>query len=196
MILITAFEPFGKYEKNPSITVASKLAGKNRKTITVPVTYSDARAIPQKVMTNEIEGVLSIGFAPSRKQLSIEAVAINFMHSLLPDNKGVLAKMEKIYADGAPAYFSPIPPAKIVNAWNDAKIPGYISESAGAYVCNTLFYSFLYYRDKMKLNTPMVFMHIPPDESMGLKNPGIAYVEQSTMVKAAEIIITFLMKNK
>ncbi|NPA74552.1 MAG: hypothetical protein GXO25_00535 [Euryarchaeota archaeon] len=192
MILITAFEKFGKYDRNPSMDVLEEINHRNIMKKVVPVTYKDAKEMPEVFLNDKIDAILAMGFAPARPQISVEGIALNTMNSGMPDNNGVVATLEKLFPDGPMAYTTLQIASYLVGELKDSGIPAYISYSAGTYVCNALFYSFNYWIEKKNLEIPVVFVHIPPDEKMAVENQNFSFVERKTMVSAITRIIELL----
>ncbi len=195
MIILTGFEPFGNHNVNPSWEIVKELEDDDTKIYKIPVSFEKAKKIPAEILMKNVNGVISIGYAPSRAQISVEAVAINLMDSMTPDNEGYTPSMKKIYEDGAPAYFSTVPPHEVVGLLKSKGIPSYVSHSAGTYVCNTLFYSFLYFANKNGLQIPICFVHIPPTENIALNKPNLPYVQKDSIVKAIETMIDFIYRH-
>ncbi len=189
MILITAFEKFGPFDRNPTIDIANALKDYALTEI-VPVTFKDARKIPLRFLKKEdVDGVLCMGFAPSRSKITVEAVALNIMHSKFPDNDGFVPQFEKVYDDGPPAYINLKTAEKFVAALQNVDLPVRISYSAGTYVCNTLYYSFLYQIDALKLGIPAIFIHFPPDEKLAQNQNTVSHISLSKMIAAAKTAI-------
>ncbi len=195
MIVLTGFEKFGKFKINPSLEVVKSLKNKKIKYVNVPVCYSKAKMMAREIIKENIEGVISFGLADGRANISVEAVAINIMDDKKKDNCGYRVRREKIYKDGKDAYFSTLDFYGIVDELRKNKIPSYVSYSAGTYVCNTLFYSLLYYRDKFKKDIPIGFVHLPSNEDIVVNKINKPYVEFETMRKAAKIIIDFTFRH-
>jgi pyroglutamyl-peptidase len=118
---------------------------------------------------------LSLGLAGSRWGLSVERVAINVRDYPSPDNEGAQPCDEPITLDGPAAYFSTLPFREIVAAWHAAGIPGYVSNSAGAYLCNEIMYLALHRSQDAGFRAG--FIHLPylPEQVVAEK------VEQPSM---------------
>lgn len=89
--------------------------------------------------------ILSIGQAGKRDSVTPEIVAINLRDASMADNAGNEPQDEPVIADGQNAYFSSVPCRAIVQAVKKAGVPCALSYSAGAYVCNDLFYTLLHH---------------------------------------------------
>ena len=195
MIILTGFEKFGNFKRNPSLEAIKDLEDETVKIITVPVCFQDAKRIAREIMQEDVKGVISFGLADGRANISVEAIAINVMDDRSKDNCGYRASGEKIYRDGKDAYFSTLDFYGTVKELRKNRIPSYVSYSAGGFVCNTLFYSLLYYREKFKRDIPVGFVHFPSSEDIVLERINRPYVELETLKKAAEIIINFTFRH-
>ena len=107
--------------------------------------------------------------------IRIERVALNIDDARSADNAGYAPVDIKIHDDGKNAYFSSLPIKVIQHAVVAKNIPAIISNSAGTYVCNHLFYELLYWCDKLSLPTKISFLHLPrlPEQVIGTQNPSM-----------------------
>ncbi len=193
MIILTGFEPFKNFKKNPSWLVADSLKGEGILSLKVPVSYNKVKNLSMEIIQQyKPEAILSLGLADGRAQISVENLAVNIMDSSSTDNDGFAPHREKIFEDGAEVYTSTIPVFRIVDALREQGIPAYVSYHAGTYVCNALFYSFLYHANKMGMNIPIGFIHLPSTEDMVLKRENRPYVEFETMKRAIKIAIEII----
>ena len=72
-----------------------------------------------------------------------------------PDNDGYCPSEEQIYPDAPLAYRTPINIKTIANQLQEQQLPVAISNSAGLYVCNRVYYEALH------LQQNALFVHIP-----------------------------------
>ncbi len=195
MFIVTGFESFAKFKSNPSERIAKYLEEeyKEVRAEIVPVKFEEAKEYARKIIGQNPEAVISFGLADGKPQISIEKIAVNIMDSSTPDNSGFKPFRMKIFDDGEDAYSSTLPVYRILDALHDNGIPAYISYTAGTYVCNTLFYSLLYYARKMGKSIPVGFVHLPSTEKMALKRR-VPYVEYETMKMAAKIILDVIYR--
>jgi pyroglutamyl-peptidase len=73
--------------------------------------------------------------------LSIERVAINLNDARIPDNLGEQPIDTPVVPGGPAAYFSTLPIKAMVRALREAGIPASVSQTAGTFVCNQVFYN-------------------------------------------------------
>ena len=145
-ILLTGFEPFGGESINPSWEVARRLAGDTigamrLVSVQLPCVFAQAPQVLQEVLTHHSPlAVLCLGQAEGRSEVTPERVAINVMQARIPDNAGAQPQEEPVVPDGPVAYASGLPLSRIVHRLRELAIPASISNSAGTFVCNQVFY--------------------------------------------------------
>ncbi|MDY4300437.1 pyroglutamyl-peptidase I [Pseudomonas salmasensis] len=146
-VLLTGFEPFDKAAVNPSWEAVRQLDG-------VPLSEGVtmvARCLPCAFasaaetllqLINELQPamVIATGLGPGRSDISIERVAINVNDARIPDNLGAQPIDTAVVAGGPAAYFSTLPIKGMVKAVRDAGIAASVSQTAGTFVCNQVFY--------------------------------------------------------
>ena len=185
MLILTGFEPFGKFESNPSWEVAKSIGGDNA--FRIHVTYKNAKESAKKIMELHPNSVISLGLDPSTKKLKVEAEGVNVMYATVPDNDGYIAHGEKIFNDGENCYLTDIPFLDLVSYLNSKGIKAIPSFFAGTYVCNTLYYSLLYYQNKISPETHTIFIHIPPSREISSEGWKIEEIKEGVK-KAIDFI--------
>jgi pyroglutamyl-peptidase len=169
-ILLTGFEAFAGLSSNPSQAIALALddqnIGKARVVSKIlPVDGIKAPEILEKALTElEPDAILMLGLAQGRPQIALERVALNVLEYRIPDNAGITRHGERVLEEGSDALFSSLPIAEILKVWLEAKIPAYVSDSAGTYLCNQVMFLARVWRP----NIPAGFIHLPADETLAL----------------------------
>lgn len=163
-ILITCFEPFGGEEKNSSMAVAEKIPGVIAEyeavKVTLPVEFCRAAKLAEaKAREIEAKLIISFGQAGARSNVTPELVAINLNHAVIPDNAGVMPQDTPIDKNGHAAYFTRFPARTLSEKIKAHGVPSALSYSAGAYVCNDLYYRLLSSFEKEDVR--VIFIHIP-----------------------------------
>jgi len=139
--------------------------------------------------------VLSFGLALGCAKISLERVALNLMDFRIPDNAGVKVSDQPVVEGGQNAYFSTLPVRPLLKALQDAGIPAQLSLSAGAYLCNQVFYRMMHCIASNGLDIQAGFIHLPaqPEQT--------ATMEKSTPsmgldleIQALRIILSTLLK--
>ncbi len=133
-----------------------------------------------------------MGQAAGRARVSIERVAINVDDSEAKDNDGIIKRDEAIFADGENAYFSTLPIKKMLKAVNEKGIPAAVSNTAGTYVCNHVFYSLMYYLNKDKKSARGGFIHLPCLPEQTLNNPNTPSMPLEMQAEAIKTCIETL----
>ncbi|GAA4677470.1 pyroglutamyl-peptidase I [Frondihabitans cladoniiphilus] len=145
-ILLTGFEPFAGAESNPSGQAVELVASRwNRPetlvTSILPVEFDAAgAALATLVADHSPDVVLAAGLADGRRSISIERVAINVDDARIPDNGGAQPIDRPIDPSGPAAWFATLPIKAITAAVGREGIPVAVSQTAGTYVCNHVFY--------------------------------------------------------
>ena len=200
-ILVTAFEPFNNENINSSLEVLNILPNKILNTeilkLTLPtVRYKSLEIINKYIDSTNAEVILMLGEAGGRANISIERVAINIDDFKIKDNEGNHPTDEIIIKDGKNAYFSNLPIKKINDAINNIDIPSNISNTAGTFVCNHIFYGVAH--KIQNTDKQCGFIHIPftPKQVVNKNNIPSMSTEISTkaIIKTIEIIIENYIK--
>jgi pyroglutamyl-peptidase len=103
--------------------------------------------------------ILCIGQAGGRAAVTPERIGVNIRDAKIADNAGNQPVGQFVADDGPAAYFSTVPVMAMANAIQTAGLPGQVSNSAGAFVCNDTLYGLLHHY----AGTPVKvgFIHVP-----------------------------------
>ena len=185
-VLLTGFEPFESEPINPSWEVVRALDGTEIGGATVV-----ARQLPcmfgaaikeVRLLIDELKPalVIAVGQAGGRPEMSVERVAINVDDARIADNAG-MQPIDTAIVDGGPAaYFSTLPIKAIVRDMRAAGVPASVSQTAGTFVCNHVFYGLMH-----ALGTSGVrggFIHIPYLPEQAARHPGQPSLALETMI--------------
>ena len=166
-VLLTGFEPFGTHIVNPSELLARSLEGRviGGRAVAVRVLPVETRALRERIATvlgeEQPEIVIGTGYAPGRASLAVERIGVNVLDFDTPDAAGTMRKNEPVEPGGPDARLSTLPLAEIVAAWTAVGIPGYISDSAGTYLCNQWLYDALALTASSAPTVAAGFVHLP-----------------------------------
>ncbi|MGY5339198.1 pyroglutamyl-peptidase I [Levilactobacillus spicheri] len=197
-ILVTGFDPFGKETINPAWEAVRRLpatiAGAQIVTLQVPTVFDQAASVVHAAIVREQpDVVLDIGQAGGRSGLTPERVAINLNDAGIADNQGNQPVDQPIQADGAAAYFTQLPVKAMVAAIRAAGLPGYLSTTAGTFVCNHLMYQVQYQRAHEFPRLRAGFMHIPFLPSQVSARPGVPSLALADDVRGLTAAITAIV---
>ena len=190
-ILLTGFEPFGSATSNPSGEIVKQISGENIVTAILPVAYAQsAEHLLALIAEHNPDVVICLGQAEGRTHITPEKVAINLDDARLADNEGVLRSDVKILEDGPDAYFSTLPVNDMVEAMKAQGIPAALSLSAGAFLCNHVFYVAQNKFAGTKVRSG--FVHVPLMDSQGPEFPGLPTMPLDQMVIAVRAMLEVL----
>ena len=190
-ILLTGFEPFGTATSNPSGEIVKQINGENIVTAILPVAYAQsAERLLSLIEQHNPDVVICLGQAEGRTQITPEKVAINLDDARLADNEGVLRNDVKIIEHGPDAYFSTLPVKDMVDAMKTQGIPTAVSLSAGAFLCNHVFY--VAQNKFAGSNVRSGFVHVPLMDSQAPEFPGLPTMPLDQMVTAVRAMLEVL----
>lgn len=171
-ILLTGFEPFGGDDANPSWDAVSALAddgiGDDEVTaLRLPVVYGVAAdRLEASIAELSPDLVVATGLAAGREVVSLERTAINVRDARIPDAAGASPVDEPVDPTGPAARFTRLPIKAALAAARGAGLPVAVSESAGTYVCNDVFYRLLATAGERGI--PAGFVHVPATTTVPL----------------------------
>jgi pyroglutamyl-peptidase len=187
-VLLTGFEPFGTATSNPSGEIVKQISGDNIVTAILPVAYTQsADRLLALIAEHNPDVVICLGQAEGRTAITPEKVAINLDDARLADNEGVIRNDVKILDDGPVAYFSTLPLKEMVDAIKAQGIPATVSLSAGAFLCNHVFYLAQNKFAGTKIRSG--FVHVPLMDSQAPEFPGLPTMPLDQMVTAVRIML-------
>jgi len=194
--LVTGFEPFGPDAVNPSreavLRLSSRLGDLTIETRIVPTVFGRAiAALEDAIVTTQPDIVLGVGLAGGRAELSLERVAINVDDARIPDNDGQQPIDQPIVAGGPAAYFTGLPVKRAVAALREAGLPAIVSNTAGTFVCNHIFYGLMHLVPSRRLPVRGGFLHVPylPEQAAGLAGIQVPSMALDDIVRGIEIIL-------
>ena len=164
-VLISGFEPFGGSNLNSSQLVVEAISkesfsGLDLFTVILPVEFGKAAdVLLSKVKEIDPEIIIAFGQAEGRKALTPEKIAINLDSARIPDNAGELRVNKVIIEKGADGYFSTLPIEKMVKAVKECGLESEVSLSAGAFLCNHIFYHLQH--KLLESGVKSGFVHLP-----------------------------------
>ena len=192
--LVTGFDPFGGDKVNPSSLAVSKLGkrigGVMIHTATLPTSYAKSAGVLRKVIEKtKPDIVLCVGQAGGRTELCLERVAINVQDARIRDNDGKQPIDKPVVAGGPAAHFATLPIKACVAAMRKAGLPAAVSNTAGTFVCNHIFYALMDIAASHPIPMRGGFLHIPYVPEQVARLGGAPSMAVEDIVRGIEIII-------
>lgn len=198
-ILLTGFEPFGGSDVNPSITACKRLEGRmfNGFRIVVeeiPLRFHEIKENIEGYIEKHKPAVVVCAGQSGGPSIALERVAINIADARNPYNCGHKPVDEALNEDGPAAYFSKLPLRDLEEALKRAKIPVVVSNSAGTYGCNQIFYHLMDYLARTGIDIPAGFIHVPslPEQVVDKRQPSMTV---ELIAKALEVVLETISKQ-
>ncbi|MEH7336857.1 pyroglutamyl-peptidase I [Neobacillus drentensis] len=201
-ILVTGFDPFGGEPVNPALEAVKQLNGKVIRGY--EVITSEIPTVFGKAITRLIEAideinpdlVICVGQAGGRSTITPERVAINVDDARIADNENNLPIDLEIVPSGPSAYFTNLPIKAMVKNMTENGIPASVSNTAGTFVCNHIFYGLMNYLDISGKGIRGGFIHIPFLPEQIVRNPGQPSMSLDLIVKGLELSIEAAILNE
>lgn len=167
-VLLTGFDAFGGDAVNPSWLAVRALHGEvlsGHRVVAaqLPTTFADSgQAMLKLLRTCKPALVLCVGLAGGRPNLSLERIAINVADATIADNAGAQPVDVPVVEGGPAAYFSTLPIKAIQQSLTAAGMAADVSQTAGTFVCNHVFYLLMHALKKQRRrNMRGGFVHVP-----------------------------------
>jgi pyroglutamyl-peptidase len=184
-VLVTGFEPFGADVLNPSWLLAQSLDGEtvcghDVVARQLPTVFGDApKTLRAHMRSLKPQWVVCLGQADGRAALGFERVAINVDDAPIADNAGRTPSGTPIAPRGPVAYWSSLPIQQMVNASLAVGVPAEVSNTAGTFVCNHVFYSLMRTLVQARWRARGArggFVHVPFLPEQGQPNLSLAHM--------------------
>lgn len=200
-VLLTGFDPFGKDTINPALEVVKQLDGLvvddiELIALEVPTVFQKSiKVVQEGIEKHTPDVVICVGQAGGRKQITPERVAINIDDARIPDNEGNQPIDETIVEGGPAAYWTTLPIKKMVQQMRRVGVPATVSNTAGTFVCNHLFYGMMHYLHEQAPHVRGGFIHIPfiPEQILDKSAPSMSL---DLIVKGIKIAAITAVKVK
>ena len=200
-VLLTGFAPFGGDDVNPSQAVmraldGAILAGHRIAGLELPVAFGDSlRVLRQAISRTRPVLVACLGQAGGRAAISLERVAINVDDARIPDNAGAQPVDAPVVPGGPAAYFTTLPIKAMSLALAEAGIAASVSQTAGTYVCNHVFYG-LMHTLRRRPGVRGGFIHVPWSEEQAAQHPGAPWMPVATMTEGVRIALEAALAHR
>ena len=194
--LVTGFEPFGGDGINPSSLALPKLKKRIRgvavHTAELPCSFAhSAAALRVAIAEVKPDIVLCVGLAGGRAELCLERVAINVQDARIRDTDGKQPIEKPVVKAGPAAHFATLPVKACVAEMRKAGLPAAVSNTAGTFVCNHIFYALMHRiaTQPALAHTRGGFVHVPYLPEQAASKPGFASMALAAQVEAFRVAI-------
>lgn len=176
-VLLTGFEPFGGFERNPSQHVVEEIAARAAagrlvtqaqhddvevRSLLLPVEFGPTGHLLRAALDeHRPDVVICVGLAAGTHTVGLERVGLNLADARIPDNAGAQPAGEPIVDGAANAHFSTLRVKAARQHIAEAGIPVSLSLSAGTFLCNAALYTVLEHIRAARMSTVAGFAHIP-----------------------------------
>lgn len=196
-VLVTGFEPFDRDVVNPSWEAARALDGWRCgdavvRAVQLPCVFGRAAdALGALLAERPPRLVIGLGLAGGRAEWTPERVAINCDDARIADNAGQQPVDTPVVPGGPAAYFSSLPVKAMVQAVRAAGVPASVSNSAGTFVCNHVFYALMHLLATRPAlaGTRGGFVHVPALPEQAARLSGMPSMALATQVEALRIAV-------
>ncbi len=202
VVLVSGFDPFGGDAVNPSWLAVQPLHGKQiagHRVVAaqLPTVFDQSLVALRKLLLMHRPAlVICTGQAGGRAALSLERVAINVNDARIADNAGSQPIDTPVAANGPAAYFSSLPVKAMLQALQKAGINAEVSQTAGTFVCNHVFYGLMHELATRRgfAGTRGGFIHVPwlpeqgqPSMSVGEITQGLKLAIRCALTTSSDI---------
>jgi len=190
-VLLTGFEPFAGDARNPSAEAVALLTGTDIlghkvASLCLPTAFGlAAKCLLRAVERLRPAVVIGSGLAGGRSDIAIERFALNFDDARIPDNRAQQPREQSIIAGAPLAYASGLPVTRIVQRLRECGIPASPSLSAGAFVCNHVFFRLIHALQGS--GTIGGFVHVPYASEHVVDRPGTPSLPLVTIAEALRL---------
>jgi pyroglutamyl-peptidase len=199
VVLVTGFASFGGETVNPSwqavrLLHGKRVAGHRIVARQLPVEFGASLvALRGAIREARPTLVLCVGQAGGRACMSLERVAINVDDARIPDNAGARPIDTEVVTGGPAAYFTGLPIKAMLAALREAGIPAEVSQTAGTYVCNHVFYGLMHALRHRKVRGG--FVHIPYSPEQAAHHPGAPSLPIETVAHGLRIALKVALET-
>jgi pyroglutamyl-peptidase len=192
--LVSGFDAFGRGNVNPSLLAVRRLKRQIGRlvvyTVELPTSYArSAGVLYGAIEETEPDIVLGVGQAGGRAELCLERVAINVQDARIKDNDGRQPIDWPVVPEGPAAYFSTLPIKACVAEMRRAGLPAAISNSAGTFICNHVFYAAMDMAVRGGVSFRGGFLHVPYLPEQAARLTGAPSMSLHDIVRGIEIAL-------
>lgn len=192
--LVTGFEPFDRDTINPSgeavKLLKKRIGGVVVHTAELPCSFAhSAGLLRAEIDKVKPDIVLCTGLAGGRAELCLERVAINVQDARIRDNDGKQPIDKPVVKGGPAAHFTTLPIKACVAAMRKAGLPAVVSNTAGTFVCNHIFYALMDIAAAHPAPIKAGFLHVPYAPQQAARLGAVPSMAIEDIARGIEIIV-------
>lgn len=192
--LVTGFEPFAGEDVNASLEAVRRLPPRigtlDIVTAELPISYARSHATLEAAIARvRPQIVLCVGQAGERATLCVERIAVNLQDARIADNDGETPVDAPVIAGGPAAYFATLPVKAAVAALQAAGLPAEVSNSAGTFVCNHVFYGLMHITATRGHAFRGGFLHVPSLHQNPAQQSSLSTMALDDIVRGITIVL-------
>ena len=194
-VLLSGFAPFDGAATNESWEAVREAVpalvarGVDAEAVELPVEFGTAsERLEEAVRGLRPRLVVAVGLAAGRTAITLERVAINIRDARIPDNAGASPVDEPVVPGAPVGRFSTLPVKAMVAALEADEVPAVVSQTAGTYVCNDVFYALqhLLATDPALEGIRGGFVHVPSADVVDARSAARALVRMVEVALSTE----------
>ena len=194
-VLLSGFAPFDGAATNESWEAVREAVpalvarGVDAEAVELPVEFGTAsERLAEAVRGLRPRLVVAVGLAAGRTAITLERVAINIRDARIPDNAGASPVDEPVVPGAPVGRFSTLPVKAMVAALTADGVPAAVSQTAGTYVCNDVFYALqhLLATDPALEGIRGGFVHVPSADVVDARSAARALVRMVEVALSTE----------
>jgi pyroglutamyl-peptidase len=203
-VLLTGFAPFNGATINPAWEAVRALDGWDHPdfrivTCELPCVFGlSTQLLLDAIEEARPDVVIAVGQAGGRADVTVERIAINIDDAPIPDNDQWQPVDATIVSSGPAAYFATLPIKAIVQAMRTRGIGASVSQTAGTFVCNHVFYGLMHFTHGLPLRAG--FIHVPYLPEQVADKPGVPSMALAQIIDglraAVEVAVSGGGENK
>lgn len=200
-VLLTGFDPFDGETVNPSWEAVRRLDGEVVQghrvvAICLPTEFRRSlRVLKRAVERHRPQLALCMGQAGGSAQVSLERVAINVIDARIPDNVGHQPVDLPVVKNAPAAYFSTLPIKAMMQTLREAKLPAAVSNSAGTFVCNAVFFGLMHVLQSYP-GTRGGFVHLPFLPQQARRHAGAPSLAEAEAARALRLMLDTALRTR
>jgi pyroglutamyl-peptidase len=198
-VLLTGFEPFDGATINPAWEAVRRFRGwvdedYMVEILQLPCVFGQATRVLCGAVDEIRPGiVLCVGQAGGRDELTLERVAVNCDDAPIQDNEGQQPVDTPIVIDGPETYLATLPVDAIVDALCARGLTASVSETAGSFVCNHVFYGLMHHLEGKAVTGGL--MHVPYLPEQAAMVDGAPSMALSEMIEGLRIAMEVAVRG-